>query len=708
MADDKIDLKEIALSENVLNYFRSFNFLFTLSVLPQSVLKETGPALEKALKEHKSKYVIASSKGKGSNQSLTAFENTNITEQDTSNMDRNDRLAVQEVRSKSAKDKVFLDEYNKTSEGRFDLFFEDVRLESTLSSDQATGFSRLTSLNFNLIEPYSLGGFFKALAATALSAGYENYKTAFFLFTVEFIGYSDQETNSPDGVGVPVQIEPATRFYPIGFNSIQIKADTNGTKYECKAHPMGDLALGNPNTLKTSLKISGKTVNEMLTNMMDSLNKIEFDNANNGTSYNNNPDPSKQNVYKIKFPVRDDSGSLDFNTENVFAHKSTIVADLSKDNIAYEFKDPTETPSGRIRYIPDNPSVQFHSGSNIHDCITAIIRDCNVIQQIFSDFKNQLDDKNMGLVNYFLVGVEAVPSEKLNPQTNTKFFTYTYYVIPYQIHYSRILSFENTLLPITTELVNRRVRRKYHYLYTGKNSNVLNFNIKFDYLFYQIDPFRDGNQPLLQNDKNKAAVGSENVVFRKTELTDDEKAQAEQVKKDGLIIPITTLQDPNLNRVQYAGQSTRPLQASPYANFVKALHTALMENSGMKVVDIEILGDPFYLLQCGIGNQRPKTMVSDDSVQEGITENGVVDHLIGDTYILIQFKTPVDAPDNEGAVQWSNVLDFSGIYRINKVSSSFRDGVFKQTLNCVMMPNPYLPGEDSKMLPSSPWKTEKA
>ena len=44
----------------------------------------------------------------------------------------------------------------------------------------------------------------------------------FYLFTIEFIGYSDEETNTPDGIGVPVQIEPATRYFPIGFNKVNI------------------------------------------------------------------------------------------------------------------------------------------------------------------------------------------------------------------------------------------------------------------------------------------------------------------------------------------------------------------------------------------------------------------------------------------------------------------------------------------------------
>ena len=56
-ASSEPDLNQVVLSENILNYFRSYNYLFTLSVLPSSIFGLVGtPDFERKLQEYKSKF----------------------------------------------------------------------------------------------------------------------------------------------------------------------------------------------------------------------------------------------------------------------------------------------------------------------------------------------------------------------------------------------------------------------------------------------------------------------------------------------------------------------------------------------------------------------------------------------------------------------------------------------------------------------------
>jgi hypothetical protein len=59
---------------------------------------------------------------------------------------------------------------------------------------------------------------------------------------------------------------------------------------------------------------------------------------------------------------------------------------------------------------------------------------------------------------------------------------------------------------------------------------------------------------------------------------------------------------------------------------------------------------------------------------------------------LISFKTPQDYDDNTGLMLKSGdpgfvESTFDGVYKIVTVKSRFNDGVFRQSLNCVRLPN---------------------
>ncbi len=107
------------------------------------------------------------------------------------------------------------------------------------------------------------------------------------------------------------------------------------------------------------------------------------------------------------------------------------------------------------------------------------------------------------------------------------------------------------------------------------------------------------------------------------------------------------------------------------------------------ILNLEILGDPYWITDNGMGNYVGENYNGPGSQ---ITGDGTMNYQGTDTYIRIIFRTPVEPDIWNGAVTTGRYFfaeeenPYSGIYKVRNVTSSFRDGAFKQTLECNRMP----------------------
>ena len=674
-----VDLKSASTSTNVLHYFRSFNYLFTLSALPQQAFDRalTADAVA-ALSE---KIVIAKSSGKVG----TGFDADNIdpivkdlTKQSGAMYDdEGNRAPPALVNDYGGREIVA--KFNKESSGRFNFYFENFEVENLLSFDKRTGFSKATKLSFDIIEPYSLAGLLEALQVGAVAAGHPTYKSAPYILKLEFVGYPDWNTIDNEN---PVLIDNSTRYFVIRFSEMKIQADHQGTKYSCKAIPVNEMAFGEPNKLKTSINIQGETVGKILQNLQDELNKTskELNRVNYDTKSQVVGDKLLADEYFIFFPSVDpDTKEIKYDSTNSKIYDSK-VSNLSQDNVPYAFIDPIthqNTVEDRLTkgikkvvYSPTTPSAQFASGSNLHDCISAIIRDSEYGVDIFKNFNNRLDENDF--VDYFNIFTEVVPKKVWDDNTGKPFYIYKFYVVPYKIHFTRIPGQENSTIDISK--VQKTIFRTYDYLYTGKNKDVMSFNLTFNNLYFQNQPAREGNQSL---DSSTGGLAKEvDVVVANPAVSVTDLTQGSGSNVNERRIDVGSLE------VGYGGESTRELQANPYAVMVKNLHQAIIDNVGMYKLDIEILGDPFYLVQNGIGNLR----VPPNLNAPGMTATGDTNFQTTDVHVEINFRNPTDINPATGLLEFSDITSFSGIYKVLRVSSKFSGGVFTQRLNMIRMP----------------------
>ncbi len=108
----------------------------------------------------------------------------------------------------------------------------------------------------------------------------------------------------------------------------------------------------------------------------------------------------------------------------------------------------------------------------------------------------------------------------------------------------------------------------------------------------------------------------------------------------------------------------------------------------MITVDLEINGDPYWLIDAGLGNYLGIT----NPLNSNITIEGSCNPVGGMVTTVLNFRTPMDYDGKDGFVKYPlggfvPIAMFSGVYRTIYVTNHFKDGKFTQTLNLARLMN---------------------
>lgn len=691
--------------KNVLNKYRSVTYNFTIAALNSSHLKDP-----ESYRNSELKLVILKSGGKGNTGLIddTATINKDLSKGKPGENQMSRTAALSGGTNLRAD---LINGFNKESPGRFDMFIENVEIESIMTFNEQGNSSLPTQIKFEVVEPYSINGFIEALHVSSIAAGYPSYLMASFLLKMEFWGYPDDK-DLPE----PELIKDTERYYVFGLTGVDVDITEKGTRYRCTAVPYNERAFGEPNVVKKPIKMQGNTVREILNAFFFNINAqvASSDEAGKSGSLKD-----KHNVYEIKFPVWDDKkGFIDGPPSPIADAKFT---EILKDNKLYAMVDPgapgspnaykqdgaaQPTPAQQqkqpesIKYNPKDSVIQFAEGMTISDAITSVIKDSEYVRDILKNIgKRPNNPDQYGMLDYFLIKTEIQNLDIIDETSQKPFQKYIYVVTPYKIHISRIPNYGHD--QIKEEELKKLSLREYNYIYTGQNVDVLNFKLNFNTLYFEAVPAAMANKDQPQT-KTAAAPNNENQVKIKTPdstLATDAQVNARanaRLKRQG--VPSTPVKVVPTPLQSYGGNASQPL-SDPYSVLARNMHDAVINSkASMLTGEMEILGDPFYLATGGIGNYNPKP----DPVKRGVTDKNEAAHNYGELLVSINFRNPIDINSFEqgGLMHFdSNRVPFSGVYRVIKVNSSFKEGSFKQKLDILRMPGQIL---DSNLRASDP------
>lgn len=643
--------RESILSENVLNNYSSYNYVFTLSGLSKSSLKApTADLFEQSSKDLK----ILSSSGKGADYKIK------ISNEDTEIIDNKSTMIVEG--------------FNKNSVGRFDMYIDNVEVDTILAFSSNSGSTLPTNFRFEVFEPYSMNGFMEALQATALASGYLNYATASYLLKMKFIGYRGTDD------GIDDDIKKSTRYFGIRINKVQLDVTEKGTRYICVGIPFNEFAFADEiNKLHQNIQVKGITVGDILTNFMSDLQVQRKQATDASYTTKSKPPDLDQDEYAVQFT----DGTREFEklkTSKMSEHLkenrifSIIDPQLATSKNAY---DPKAANNGAVQTVstkmdsPMSAVVNFSINSNITDCISAIITESSWARNLLKDL---IYDPETGLLDYFSIRVTTTNKKKIDPIKNRPYQKFTYVITPYKIHYTLIPGYQQEKFNFKPGVLKHFILREYNYIYTGKNVDVIEFKINFNNSYLAPMAQAMGRAVDSSSLPNAAKLSdASGTVFDGDKLSS--KISSRQL---GAATPGQTI-DPNLstnfgNRSAYGTVTAGQPLLDPFYLQSKAMYEAIIRNpADMVQVDLGIIGDPVFLADGGVSNYNPTST-------NGLTANGAIDRHNGMSYIKINFMNPDDI-GTDGFIQFNEgKIRFSGVYMIKKVVSKFSNGLFTQKL----------------------------
>tara|TARA_R110000796_G_scaffold46462_9_gene112224 strand:- start:16881 stop:19808 length:2928 start_codon:yes stop_codon:yes gene_type:complete len=593
----------------------------------------------------------------------------------------------------------------RNPEWKENFFIENLNVETIIGMSSLTQGTNSVGITFDIVEPYGLT-LMERLIKSSLATSYKNYLEMVYALQIEFIGY-DEEGNIKS-------LPNHTKYIPIKFAALTFKVTEQGTVYKVSATPYSHQAFNaSYATAPIAMSVTAATVEDYFSASSDATPDIGaspdagLGGANVSTSKYvyaaswcsavNKYEQQRARTIKDYIP----------DSYNIIFHPDIGPKKLSatlKPRKAELTNTPMDT-SGRRTAISDPRSTTFNpnanttgTGANTVIKYEAITQNINAGNTLISEINRVVRNSEFFLEQFAykdpLSLQEKTPEElakiadehnkellwwRIIPEIRLKGFDYsrntyakeiTYYVNPYSVPYNPY--------PYTPKVYPQPVKR-YDYLFTGKNTDVLDFNLDFNTAYY-VAVTTDMSKLVTTGSAADMTTGGKQEV-------------PAEYNKENIA---------NVQRRPTSGQVAATSGAATKRDAMSQLTADLQEllfskpSSDLIVLDMKIVGDPDFIKQDDIFSGANTSAVA---------LNNSLPMDTGDVYIRVVFKTPTDFDEDTGLPTKSTTSKFSGLYRVVSVTNSFSSGTFTQKLNAVRI---FLPGDYDFENKVEPEKTDNS
>lgn len=364
---------------------------------------------------------------------------------------------------------------------------------------------------------------------------------------------------------------------------------------------------------------------------------------------------------------------------------SNSVNGLGGASIIDSFTDMGQAPMAQTGQVYDARNQVMTRGKNVispdervfnfgaSTKVTRIIEEVILTSEWAKTVKDRAPDEN-GMIEWFKIISEVfvkpgAQAEHLNGEPAK---TYHYKIVPYLVHSS------HTQKPSDPGLNYDRLKeialKEFNYIYTGENTDILNFDIQINAAFFTAAMSDQG-----QNNLSFKTGGTQMKAVQEKDgqLTLNEPTSA--ISATGQILQVDQLKS-STQGGGGAGIDNNKIRTA------RMFHDIII-NSNVDLVslELEILGDPYFIFDSGMGNYTAK------DINPNETENGDLEYQRGEVDIVVNFRTPVDYNEDTGTMDFPEdtvpVDAFSGLYRVTNLVNQFRDGKFTQRLTLLRRRN---------------------
>jgi len=627
-----------------------------------------------------------------------------------------------------------------------EYFIDNVEINSLITPNSKTRQTNATQLQFEVLEPYSMGQFLQTLQVACIKAGHRNYLEAPFLLQVEFIGWDDS--------GNFVKIPETKRMFPLKLSNTSFNVSEQGSTYSVSAIPWNEQAFSDEiQEVKADIDIEGETLIEMLQTGPMSLavqlntREVEHEQVKNketgdqyvilfptkrstaeeqlaGAAEDNAgattqssagqnaggikdlTEKQKQDLYETLTGIEHGEVPADFDAElskilglvvrrtalgetiREYAEKPENVNDIGKSKIAKSYLDSGKTYFGKPAFVQDeeNPGVfkrkdivisneakkiQFPKGTKIQTIIEELV--------LLSEYGRKFitenpDDK--GMKKWFKIETDVynVTDAANVEKTGRSPKVYVYRIMPYSVQSSKIAA--PTQVPPGYNELKKQALKEYNYIYTGKNDDIINFDIQLNAAF----------MASVQSDFGQLHADQVNAGRDKPGAPLESFTAGAQ---DGRNINSSTglIQSGTTTKTESGGVGSG-VEVHPETQIARSFNDAIVNSdTDLVAIEFEIWGDPYYIADSGMGNYN----ASERSGMINMTEDGAMDYQSSEVDIIVNFRTPIDIGSNgfmdfpDGGTK--TVGAFSGLYQVTEVRNKFSGGLFSQELKTLRRRN---------------------
>lgn len=627
--------------------------------------------------------------------------------------------------------------------GQVEYYIDNLEVNSIIAHNRKTKQSNATSISFNVVEPFSMGLFLQELRVAAQQAGHDNYLESPFLLTVEFKGWDED--------GEYLEKKHLRRMYPFKLVDINFNVTEGGSVYNVKAIPWVEQGQTDEiQSLKTDIKLTGRTVKEILQTGLYSLHAAL---NSREQERRKKQEITTANEYIIAFPeTRDQKTFQDNESSDNAGTKSTTLnwKPTSAVNVPELYKSGINEKEPLVPGFTDDLQ-------NAEKSILGIMVNRSNLGEIARKFAESVFTTNeiaeSKLVDSFLDGTKKPFGRPRFAELDDKDGVYERGKVQVSDNLS-VLTFKvgTTIQEIIEEVIilsdyGRKISEATpdrHGMIPWFRVDVEVYNLKDieqekqtgkppKLYVYRVVPYRthisryqSASEPSLTNALRKECAKEYNYIF--TGANDNilnfdinfnkafylaaqpfggsDKGSVKSYEEDARAGNQTEKHRPptpgNAQTESQSGAKTTEENPKPQTGSVgggqgdkirtgiaRDFNDALL-NSPVDLINttMTIWGDPYFIVDSGFGNFH--AVPNMDFIN--LNEDGTMNYQDSEVHIIVNFRTPFDTSVENGFVDFhkSGLEDtsaFSGIYQVISVLNSFSDGQFTQQLKMIRIRN---------------------
>jgi len=570
----------------------------------------------------------------------------------------------------------FDDQRVNTVFGAPEYFINNFVMNCIIGANEKTGNSNAIKFSFEIIEPQSMGLLLQSMQNAAIKAGYLSYlDNCPYVLRMDIKGF--------DELGVPISsIKP--KFFVMKLVSMKFTVTEAGSNYKVEGIPYNHQAFSdainttyNDQKLKETERI---VYPDRYVIQFPQTSSTWYSSAVKKEKRNSATAPVEEEIERELFgagvSVEADVSNLPINEIG----RSSLGFDQLRGgaNIFKRAGDSIDEKTGLVKrdgmtIDPKQRAFQFGQGQSLTSIINQIVLSS---KYAFNAINEKTEPE--GYIKWFKLDAQIELLE-YDPLIGDYAKKITYRVVPYFIHQSIFANPSSA--PVGYHELMKSVVKEYQYIYTGQNVDVTRFDIEINNLFYT------GANPSAEKSGSKTANQDQKPAERTNANTGigQGSALSSQAAQLGRARP---KRDPKLLKGYKGGSSDKTVEQNVAETFQQAFLSG--NSADLVTVNLEILGDPYWLVDSGIANYFSDA----PSPKSQITNDGTMNYESGNVYIYLTFRTPTDINETTGLYDFSKAgkeSPFGGIYRVVMCENTFSDGQWKQKLKCIRMPGPQGP-----------------